>query len=178
VPLLGRASAVSTNNLEKVRNTIGADKLATLLNAAVTGSQLGVVATVSPDRLFAGLLDLLPPPHRSAFSFTTGLKVSPRRPFQLMFLPNDAGEQRRAARQLGLTVLDLTEEPPAKFAPDRGWPLLMHDLLEQSQFTTIASAVSRLSETSEGNLHALAEQLQYDLDRKKSLVDSFTPFAR
>jgi hypothetical protein len=177
VPLVGRASTVNTTNLEGLCCTIGADMLATLLNAALTTTELGVITDISPDRLFAGLLDLLPPPHRCAFSLTTGLKVSPRRPFRLTVLPAEAEEQRRAVRQLGLKVLDLTDQPPAKFAPDRGWPLLMHSLLEARQFATITSVANTLSETTEKNLDALAEQIRQDLDAGDRLVDILTPFS-
>jgi hypothetical protein len=177
VPLVGRASAVNTINLEKLRRAVGADKLAALLNAALTSSDLGVVTDVSPDRLFAGLLDLLPPPYRPEFCLTTGLKASPRRPFRLMVLPDDAEEQRRAIRQVGLTALDLTNEPPAKFAPDRGWPLLMHGLLQANQFATIASVADTLAGTGEKNLDALAEQIQQDLDEGELLADILTPFS-
>ncbi len=177
VPLVGRASAVNTTNLEKLCRTIGTDKLAALLNAALTCSDLGVITDVSPDRLFAGLLDLIPPPFRPKFCFTTGLKVSPRRPFRLMVLPDDAEEQRRATRQVGLTALDLSNESPTKFAPDRGWPLFMHGLLQANQFATIASVADTLAETGEKSLDALAEQLQQDLDEGDLLVDILTPFS-
>ncbi len=177
VPLIGRASAANTANLEKLCLTLGADKLATLLNATLCSTQLGLIAHVSPNRLFAGLLDLLPPPHRLKFSLTTGLKVSPRRPFRLMALPDDPEEQRRAIRQIGVTPLDLTEDPPSEFAPDRGWPLLIHGLLRAGQFATVASIADTLSETDEQNLDALAEQLQQDLDEGDLLVDILTPFS-
>jgi hypothetical protein len=76
-----------------------------------------------------------------------------------------------------LSVLDLTREPPAKFAPDRGWPLLMHGLLQAGQFATISSVAGTLAETTEKNLGALAEQLQHELDKGDLLVDTLTPFS-
>ncbi len=176
IPLVGRASAVNTGVLQRVTSDLGAHKLASLLKAALDCSGLGIVSAVHPPRLFSALLDLLPPPHRTRFWFTTGLRVSSRRPFRLAVLPQDPEEQRRAVRQFRMTAVDLDTDPLAKFAPTVGWPLLMHELLADGQFDTIASIGDALSGTDQENLDVLAEEFRRDLECDSAAPEILRPF--
>jgi hypothetical protein len=107
--LVGRARAVNERVVERVRAKLGAERMTALLDAAIHRRPLGVCCRLPADDLFAALLNLLPVERRPEFSFATGLKYSPRRPFQLMAVSRDAAEQDRLARQFQVTVLRLDE---------------------------------------------------------------------
>ena len=81
---------------------IGPAALATLVQAALTNVCLAVRGPVAMERLIGGLLDCLPVDCRTSISFSTGLKFSARRPFDLCALPDDAAQQRWLANRPGL----------------------------------------------------------------------------
>ncbi len=165
IPLIGRASPANAANLEYVAGKIGPQRLATLVGAALKIPTLGVCSPLPGRRLFAALLDLLPLPYRCEFSLTTGLRVSASRPYRLSILPDDREEQRRAVRQLHLTVLDLLADAPAKYAPHAGWPLLVHQLLRNQQFSALASIAQYTAQTAERDADLLAEQVRENLEK-------------
>ena len=74
---------------------------------------------VSGKRLFSALLDLLPPPDRLDFLAHHRAQGLGARDYRLAILPHDREEHRRAIRQVRLEVLDLTNDAPAKFAPQQ-----------------------------------------------------------
>ncbi len=157
INLVGRASSIDVQNLERVTKQIGPLGLATLLNAAITTDRLGVTTEVRADRLLTALLDLLPPGHRRELSLTTGLRVSPRRPYRIHVLPPDPAEQRAATRRLPLTQISLLDDPSGEFAPQYGWPLRMYRFLKEHQFDTIAQIVHGLRGKPVDDLDCLAE---------------------
>ena len=175
--VVGRACAVKTAEVERLCQTLGPEKLASLLYAALKTEVLGVSAPVPLRRVFGVLLDLLPPSHRKPFSFTTGLRVSPRRPYCLAALPDVVEEQRQAVRLVHLTVLDLSENPPAKFAARSGWPLLIYELLRSRQFTTLAEVIQNTATTTETDTDLLAEQARVRLEKTTRVPDLVTPFS-
>ncbi len=175
--LVGRSTTAKTAEIERLCQLLGPEKLAALLNAALRCETLGVSSPVPAHRLFAVLLDLLPPMHRRAFSWTTGLRVSPRRPYRLAALPNDRDEQRQAVRLMHLTVLDLHADPPNKFAARSGWPQLMYEFLRSRQFASLAHIVRDAAAICEPEIDLLAEQLRARLERQPQAVDLLTPFS-
>lgn len=177
VLIVGRSSAVKTIEVERVCQALGPEKLASLVSAALRTDALGVSSSVSAVHLFGTLLDLLPVPVRAQFSWTTGLRVSPRRPYRLAALPNDRDEQRQAARLMRLTVLDLYADPPAKFAARSGWPLLIYELLRSRQLPTIAKIVQQTATSTEGDIDLLAEQSRGQIEQQADALDLLTPFA-
>ena len=60
-----------------------------------------------PTQLIAGLFSCLPPECRPEFSFSTGLKFSPRRPFRIVALSDDPAERQWVAHYPNVAVLDL-----------------------------------------------------------------------
>ena len=86
---------------------VGAAPLAMFVQAALTNVCLAVRGPVAAARLIRGLLDCLPVDCRTSISFSTGLKFSMRRPFDLCALPHDAGRQTWLAQRPGATALDL-----------------------------------------------------------------------
>lgn len=111
--LVGRARAVNAPLVERVKEQLGGERMTALLDAAIHRRPLGVCCRLPADDLFAALLNLLPVERRGEFSLSTGLKYSPRRPFQLLTAPRDAAEQNRLARQFQVTVLRLDEPQDA-----------------------------------------------------------------
>jgi len=177
VPLVGRASAVNTRQLERVTDAIGAEKLATLLCAALRTPSMGTTATGPAAPLFACLLDLVPPTHRLPFSFSTGLRVSARRPYRLVMLPRNPEEQRTAIRLVHLTPVDLTSDVPSKFAPQSGWALKVYQLLKARRFQLIRTTIEGLETTADSDLDVLSEQLRIRDDEQDAPANVLTPFA-
>lgn len=157
IVLVGRASSVDAENLAKVCNAVGALRLATLLNAALTTARLGIVTNLRTQPLFTALLDLLPPAERTAFPLTTGLRVSSRRPYRIHALPHDAAKQRAATRRLPLTVFSLLDDPDGQFAPQNGWALHMYRFLKDKKYDAVAQIADGLREKPVDNLDCLAE---------------------
>jgi hypothetical protein len=112
--LVGRARAVNEPLVERVCAELGRERMAALMDAAIQQRPLGVCCRLPAEELFAALLNLLPVERRPEFSFSTGLKYSPRRPFRLIAAPADEAEQERLARQFQVTVLRLDEHPETR----------------------------------------------------------------
>ncbi len=163
INLVGRAALVNGANIEHVARILGPQKLAALVNAGLHGEALGIASPLSGKRLCSALLDLLPPFLRPEYPLTTGLKVSAVRPYRLAVLPAKAEEQRRAARTARLDVLDLTKDLPARFTPNRGWPLLVFQLLRDKQYETLVNVIEHAAHSDEHDLEMLTEQQQQRL---------------
>ncbi|MHB8970479.1 MAG: GAP1-N2 domain-containing protein [Pirellulaceae bacterium] len=176
VPVLGRAAAIKIANVERLCQTIGPERLVSLLCAALKTTALGVSATVPPQRLLGGLLELIPPPLRTRFPLTTGLKVSPRRLYRLAIIPYDREQQRQAIRLAHLTTLDLHRDAPATFAAQSGWPLLMYELLRNRQFAALATVIESTADTLETDTDLLAEQARASVANHVESLDVITPF--
>jgi len=119
--LSGKAATVDQALLAQLLSDPGASWLGALVEAAITGPSLALIAGVHGIRLVNGILNCLPPECRTEFSFCTGLKPSPRRPFRILCLGDDPNDQRRILRQQDKTVLELSEKPPKKYTATSGW---------------------------------------------------------
>jgi hypothetical protein len=119
--LAGKTSAVDRSLLGQLLAEPGPAWLSALVHAALTSTSLALVAGANSIRLISGLINCLPPECRTEFSFCTGLKHSPRRPFRILSLASDSNEQRRMLRQQQTTVLELGGEPPQQLIPTDGW---------------------------------------------------------
>jgi len=117
----GKAAAVDQALLGQLLTEPGVTWLGAVVEAALSSTSLALVAGRLRPRLVAGLINCLPIECRTAFSFSTGLKHSPRRPFRLFCLAGDPAEQRRMERQYDLTVLELSGKPPKRFTATVGW---------------------------------------------------------
>jgi hypothetical protein len=87
--------------------------LGALLHTALTTQAIGIVAGDRGPGLVAALINCLPLECRTEFSFTTGLRFSPRRPFRVICLPNAATDNQRLQRQQFLALLELKHLPPS-----------------------------------------------------------------
>ncbi len=158
--LSGRARAVDASLLAQLACRPGPAAMATLVQAALSSDQLAVASTTRADTLFAGLINLVPVECRTEFSFTTGLKFSPRRPFRISALPSDAASWRAIGRH-GVTLLNLdggesTDEPRWE-----SWAGCVAEILESGRISLFATQfdLQRPSLTC-ANLEAFAEEIQ------------------
>lgn len=121
IRLVGRAAPFDQALVGQLADDPGIAWLATTIQALIDEPRLGLMVGSNGQRIVQGLFNLLPPECRTEFSFATGLRYSPRRPFRLACLPPAKAEARRLERRYDLRVLDLSGEPPREFEPRDGW---------------------------------------------------------
>lgn len=119
--LSGRAAAVDQALLGQFLADPGVTWLSAMIEAAISRPAVVLVAGQHRQRLIAGLLNCLPPECRTEFSFSTGLRYSPRRPFRLVCVAGDPADQRRLLRQYDVTVLELSGKPPMELSVTDSW---------------------------------------------------------
>lgn len=117
--------------------------LAMLVEAALTNVCLGVRGPVPTVRLIGGLLDCLPVDCRTAISFSSGLKFSMRRPFDIFALPDEPAQQRWLAHRPGLTALDLGSDPASANLLGNDWARLIHRLLSTGNFAYLSEELAK-----------------------------------
>jgi hypothetical protein len=115
--------------------------VAALLDAALTSERVGIVSPGEAIALLEAFFNVLPPAARVAQSFSSGLVYSPRRPFRLVFAPDDKVVQRRWARQYGLGIVDLTRLTDSRWSPCHGWAEFVLRACESGAAETVAKAV-------------------------------------
>lgn len=177
VPLVGRGSAIRVEEVQRTCETVGAERLASLLCALLKSTTLGIVAPFPAARVMSCVFDLLPVSFRPQFSFTTGLKVSPRRPFRVAILPDNRDDQRQAARLIHMAQFDLQHDSPGKFPATSGWPLLVYELLRGRQFAELAALVQSTAHTSETDADVMAEHGRHQMDQHNESRRTITQFA-
>ena len=166
--LLGHSAAVDASLLSRLCQRPGPRWLATLVQAALSQKSLALVGSDETEHLIAGLLNCLPPECRTQFSFSTGLRYSPRRPFRLVTLDDDKAEWRQMERRHGATVLDLSQAPPDEYAPIDGWARLIERVLQAGNLSFLAAQFSkRRFELLPEDLPALGLQL---LEESEELI--------
>lgn len=165
ISLAGGATAVDQNLLVELTNQPGPKAIATLVQTARDSICLAVGGLVSPEKLIAGLLNCLPLNYRTEFSFATGLKFSPRRPFRLLARPTDPAEQRWLEHHNNVTVLDLSGRTPLPSQPLDGWSQFLERLLSTGRTTFFSTQLSkRRFDLTPEDLPVLGLQLLEDLD--------------
>ncbi len=122
---------------------IGPISLAMLVQAASTNVCLAVRGPVATPRLIQGLLECLPIDCRTLISFSSGLKFSTQRPFDLFALPDDAAQQRWLAHQPGVTALDLGCQPASASLLVNDWARLIHRVLAAGDFAFLSEELAR-----------------------------------
>lgn len=159
--LPGRSTGFESELLRRIAAEPGASQFASFLTAALKQPRLALFAGVKSELLIRGLFCCLPPACRIAFSFSTGLRYSPRRPFRLVGLPEEKSTPGcRIPDRHGLHAWCLVEERKP-LAPREGWPRFIHDVLESGRYEFLKQ---RLNEKHNGleiaNLPHLAERLR------------------
>ncbi|WP_425614093.1 hypothetical protein NA78x_003948 [Anatilimnocola sp. NA78] len=96
--LVGRATGGVTTAQKSLASTLAEATCEKLLWALAAGQPVYLAADEPLDGLIEAVLQLLPAEDRAGVSLSTGLRLSPRRPFQLQAVPNDAVLLRQLAR--------------------------------------------------------------------------------
>ncbi len=163
--LPGGAVPVDEALLRQMAENPGPEHMASLVRESRNAVCLAVAGARQPVQLIAGLLSCLPPECRLEFSFSTGLKFSPRRPFRIVVLSDDPAEQLWAANYPNVTVLKLDDECPTGAASADGWSELIERTLATERIPFLASQLSkRRFDLSLDDLPALGLQLLEMLD--------------
>ncbi|HTN77699.1 MAG TPA: hypothetical protein VL096_20720 [Pirellulaceae bacterium] len=142
--LLGKATALNQLRLAELLIDVGLAPFARFVHLAVNSTRLAVRSPVPLERLFAGLLMVLPPTYRPQVSFSTGLRSSPRRPFRLFGLSPDTAEQRMVQRTTDAELLDLTRrtrEEMDELPP--GYASMLGDVFETRQLGLLTEILRR-----------------------------------
>jgi hypothetical protein len=170
--LSGGAAAIDVTLLAKLAETPGPGNMAALLGLARNSVSLAI-AVPSPSELMDGLLNCLPSPCRAEYSFSTGLKFSPRRPFRLVALSNDPAEKLWVANHPNVSVFEASRDTPSCTMVLDGWAWLIERVLATGQIAFLSAQLSkrRFDLTSE-DLPALGLQLLEELDAGKVCRDA------
>ncbi len=139
--LRGKASPVDRRLLGKIVAKIGPERFSAFLEAALHHDPLAVVTPVAARNLMDGLLNCLPVVCRTSFSFATGLKPSPRRPFRMQFYPKETNDLRNVLRPTKSTVFDL--EAGQELSVDGGWAHVVMTAIVKKQFGILTEELSR-----------------------------------
>lgn len=106
IALVPEGAADGYPDLVDTADRYGTPALAGLLEAALTGQPMAASGLPCAKTIVSALVTLLPPSVRPDFSLTTGLRFSPRRPYRLTVLENDAVQRRRVQRTGNVAVFD------------------------------------------------------------------------
>lgn len=178
IRLAGRNAAVDQTVLAEVLGELGPHALAALVDTALKQSRVALVSRHSRPALIAALLNCLPVECRLEFSFSTGLELSPRRPFRVVCQPDDPAVVRRIQRLGGWQVYRL-EEPVA--ALTTSWASYLSTLLTDDQTAALATQLTkRRPQLTLANLESLARSLAAARDASErqppeAWTDSFRP---
>ena len=165
LPIAGGAAAVDEPLIDQLAIYPGAENMAALVQAACEATCLAVSGNPSPAQLIAGLFSCLPPECRLEFSFSTGLKFSPRRPFRIVALSGDPAERQWVAHYPNVAVLDVCGSELPSAAPLDGWARLIERTLAAGHVGFLAAQESkRRFQLRLDDLPALGLQLLEELD--------------
>lgn len=143
IRLVGRASVVNHLRLAELAGDPGPDGLVNLVHLTINAPRVGVRSHVPLARLLSGLISLLPVRFRTRYSFSTGLRFSPRRPFHIIALPEDPAEQRTLQKTASAKALDLTRNIPATDKLSRGWAYLIRDVFRSGHLNILPELLRR-----------------------------------
>ncbi len=170
------AAAVQQTLLHQLAKDPGPEQMAALVQRACNSVCLALGGATDPATLMAGLFSCLPPECRLEFSFSTGLRFSPWRPYRLVSLSDDPAERLWVATYSNVTVLQLGKGAMTGAVPLDGWAALVERVLATGQISFLASELSkRRADLSLADLPALGLQLLEELDA--SGIDACEPNA-
>jgi hypothetical protein len=98
IRLAGKTPAVDQALLAETTNTLGLEAVLQCVDVLLSSDRLVLIANRDRQQLLAAVLNCLPVECRREFSFTTGLKPSPRRPFRILTSDQELPEFRRLGR--------------------------------------------------------------------------------
>jgi hypothetical protein len=161
----GRAAAVDQLLLARLAVNPGPRWMGALVAAALDSVCLAVTNGSPAEELISGLLNCLPVSCRTEFSFATGLRFSPQRPFRIIASSSTVAELRALECRYNLTVLDFSA-PPEQLARSQGWAGLIERVLATGQTPLLAAALSqRRAELTTAELPVLALLLADEMEQ-------------
>jgi hypothetical protein len=165
IAIVGSATTVDQNLLIELAIQPGPRAISALVQAARDAVCLAIAGPTPPEKLIAGLINCLPLTHRAEFSFATGLKFSPRRPFRLVALPGDPAEQRWLEHHNNVSVLDLSGRAPLPSQSLDGWSKFIERMISAGRTAFFSTQLSkRRFNLAPEDLPVLGLQLLEDLD--------------
>jgi hypothetical protein len=161
----GGAAPVDQTLLRQLAVDPGPERMAALVQQARSAVCLAIAGACRPASLMAGLFSCLPPECRLEFSFSTGLKFSPRRPFRMVALSDDPAERLWVAGYPNVVVLELRKDAAPQLIPLDGWAALIERTLTADHIPFLAAQISkRRFDLALNDLPALGLQLLESLD--------------
>jgi hypothetical protein len=140
--LVGRSAIVDEGLLGQLADCLGPMRVGRLVAAAIGGGSKLLVGAEKNETLFGGLVNCFPLECRPDLTFTTGLRYSPRRPYRLTTMGDDATNVRQAARLESATIVDLRDSS-AEGAPFDGWAAYVAGAIETDQLPRLTSALQQ-----------------------------------
>jgi hypothetical protein len=167
IPIPGGAKPTDPMLLRDLARNPGPQRMAALIQRSCNAVCLGLGGVVRPAPLIAGLFQCLPMECRLEFSFSTGLRFSPWRPFRVVALSDDPAERLWVSTYPNVTVLELGKGAMTDVAPLDGWALLIERALTPEHVEFLAERISaRRSGLNLDDLPALGLQLLEELDNQ------------
>ena len=134
VPLDGGTEVVHLHPLRMVVSYVGVRRFATILDSVLTHVTTILEGRTPIELLLEALLDMLPVSCRCEFSFSTGLKFSPERPFRIVGIGDSSDEDFRIRSSYHLPILSTDSENAATSALPamrHRWAMFTATVLEQ-----------------------------------------------
>jgi hypothetical protein len=176
IELSGGAAPIDQVLLGQLAVNPGPENMAALVQTAREAACLALAGSPSPMQLIAGLFSCLPLECRLQFSFSTGLKYSPRRPFRIVALSGDEAERQWVAHYPNVVVLELQSGKTSEAGPLDGWSQLIQRTLATDRVAFLAGQASkRRFHLDLDDLPALGLQLLEELDTS-DLSDAETEY--
>ena len=172
----GKAAGVDEALLRQLALDPGPEPMAALVQQACNSVCLTIGGVDRPWAMIAGLFHCLPPECRLEFSFSTGLRFSPWRPFRIVTLSDDTAERLWVASYPNITVLEVGSSAIPDSIPLDGWAAMVERALATENIPFLAAQVSqRRPDLTLDDLSALGLQLLEDLDHSDFYSDQPFP---
>jgi hypothetical protein len=139
----GGAAPVDQALLRHLAIDPGVQSMAMLVQQACNAVCLAVAGVQQPKHLIAGLFSCLPPECRLDFSFSTGLKFSPRRPFRIVAVSDDPAERLWVSNYANVTLVELGDDVSLRSVPLDGWASLIERVLSTDHIPFFAAQISK-----------------------------------
>ncbi len=143
IRLGGRAVAVDQRLLAQLAQNPGVAWLGWAVQATLQLDTLAIASALPRQHLVAGILNCLPVECRVPFSFSTGLRYSPRRTFRILGIPIDEHHRRRSLSRYGIDVLEAPHTADEPLPEASGWGHFVACALAMGKANYLASELAR-----------------------------------
>lgn len=139
--LAGRTPTVDEGLLAQWADQLGPSGVGQLVAGAISPGIKMIAGVSNYETLFGGLLNCMPVECRPEMSFTSGLRHSPRRAFHLGPLAGDQSDVRRAARDPGVTLIDLSVD--CSEVEPCGWAKYVAECVRRDQLSALVTQLQQ-----------------------------------